>query len=279
MTTIFTPPPTYADPVIVDEVTKNARFNPIWLKWFVDMAEVISALPASVGTVTSVAQTVPTEFSVSGSPVTSAGTLAISKVTQTANYVWAGPSGGAPAQPNFRTLVSADMPAGLGTVTSVSVTNANGVSGTVATATTTPAISLTLGAITPTSVNFGGSTLSSYISSSFTGTLTGVTGTVTGTVYYVKIGDQVTIDTPYSAMTGTSNSASKTITGMPATIRPTSNKRWFAMVQDNSGGTVQGEFFLGSSGVLDFYTSLNAAGFTASGTATINQLCYTYTVN
>lgn len=39
-----------------------------------------------------------------------------------------------------------------GTVTSVSVTTANGVSGTVATSTTTPAISITLGAITPTSV-------------------------------------------------------------------------------------------------------------------------------
>ncbi len=42
---------------------------------------------------------------------------------------------------------------GSGTVTSVSVTTANGVSGTVATATTTPAITLTLGVITPTSVN------------------------------------------------------------------------------------------------------------------------------
>lgn len=40
-----------------------------------------------------------------------------------------------------------------GTVTSVSVTTANGVSGSVATATTTPAISITLGAITPTTVN------------------------------------------------------------------------------------------------------------------------------
>lgn len=39
-----------------------------------------------------------------------------------------------------------------GTVTSVSVTTANGVSGSVATATTTPAITLTLGAITPSSV-------------------------------------------------------------------------------------------------------------------------------
>lgn len=42
---------------------------------------------------------------------------------------------------------------GGGTVTSVSVTTANGVSGSVATATTTPAITLLLGAITPTSTN------------------------------------------------------------------------------------------------------------------------------
>jgi len=42
---------------------------------------------------------------------------------------------------------------GTGTVTSVSVTTANGVSGSVATATTTPAITLTLGAITPSTVN------------------------------------------------------------------------------------------------------------------------------
>lgn len=45
---------------------------------------------------------------------------------------------------------------GAGTVTSVSITTANGVSGTVANASTTPAITLTLGAITPTSVAIGG---------------------------------------------------------------------------------------------------------------------------
>lgn len=46
-----------------------------------------------------------------------------------------------------------DLPAGSdGTVTSVSVVTANGVSGSVATATTTPAITITLGDITPTSV-------------------------------------------------------------------------------------------------------------------------------
>ncbi len=41
---------------------------------------------------------------------------------------------------------------GSGTVTDVSVVTANGVSGTVATSTTTPAITLILGAITPSSV-------------------------------------------------------------------------------------------------------------------------------
>lgn len=50
------------------------------------------------------------------------------------------------------TAVEYSTETGLGTVTSVSVTTANGVSGSVATATTTPAITLTLGAITPTSI-------------------------------------------------------------------------------------------------------------------------------
>jgi hypothetical protein len=48
---------------------------------------------------------------------------------------------------------SYDSPAGAGTVTDVSVVTANGVSGSVATSTSTPAITLTLGAITPTTVN------------------------------------------------------------------------------------------------------------------------------
>lgn len=60
-----------------------------------------------------------------------------------------------------------DLPAGGGTVTSVSVVTANGVSGSVATATTTPAITLTLGAITPTTVN--GNTFTTG-SSTYTGT-------------------------------------------------------------------------------------------------------------
>jgi hypothetical protein len=51
--------------------------------------------------------------------------------------------------------------AGTGTVQSVSVTTANGVSGTVATSTTTPAITIALGAITPTTGAFSSTTDSS----------------------------------------------------------------------------------------------------------------------
>lgn len=64
---------------------------------------------------------------------------------------------------------------GSGTVTSVSVTTANGVSGSVANATTTPAISLTLGAITPTSVSASGNVTGSNLSGTNTGNETTTT--------------------------------------------------------------------------------------------------------
>jgi hypothetical protein len=65
------------------------------------------------GTVTSVsfsdASTSPI-FNISGSPVTSSGTLTETLATQTANKVFAGPTTGAAAQPTFRSLVGADLP-------------------------------------------------------------------------------------------------------------------------------------------------------------------------
>jgi hypothetical protein len=60
-------------------------------------------------TVSSVGLTMPAEFAVSGSPVTTAGTLAVSKASQSANQVYAGPASGAAAAPAFRALVPADL--------------------------------------------------------------------------------------------------------------------------------------------------------------------------
>ncbi len=67
-------------------------------------------------------------------PVGSNGQVLTSDSTQSTGLKWAAVSG-------------------TGTVTTVSVVTANGVSGSVANATTTPAITVTLGAITPTTVN------------------------------------------------------------------------------------------------------------------------------
>lgn len=64
------------------------------------------------GTVTSVGLTVPGVIftsPVSGSPVTTAGTLALALAAQSANRVFAGPSSGAAATPTFRALTSADL--------------------------------------------------------------------------------------------------------------------------------------------------------------------------
>jgi len=70
---------------------------------------------------------------------------------------------------------------GSGSVTSVSVVTANGVSGVVANPTTTPAITLTLGNITPLSVHATGTVLGSNLSGTNTGDQTIIlTGDVTG---------------------------------------------------------------------------------------------------
>lgn len=49
MATAFQPPPTYALPILVDEKTGRAQFSPIWLKWFVDMAQVLSSFGGGSG--------------------------------------------------------------------------------------------------------------------------------------------------------------------------------------------------------------------------------------
>jgi len=56
VTYTFTPPPTYADPVITGRDGKP-KFNPIWLKWFLDQAAFLSTIqngqvPAAANTLT-----------------------------------------------------------------------------------------------------------------------------------------------------------------------------------------------------------------------------------
>ena len=69
----------------------------------------VKAQGYGTGSVTSVALTLPAIFTVSGSPVTTTGTLSATLASQTANFVWAAPDGIA-GSPTFRLLAANDIP-------------------------------------------------------------------------------------------------------------------------------------------------------------------------
>lgn len=69
-----------------------------------------AATGSGIGSVTSVALSLPNLFLVSGSPVTTTGTLTATLATQNANQLFAGPTTGSAAAPVFRALVAADIP-------------------------------------------------------------------------------------------------------------------------------------------------------------------------
>lgn len=52
-TSVFQPPPTWALPVTVDEVSGKAVFNPVWLRWFLDLSQNLGS--GGAGSVSSVA--------------------------------------------------------------------------------------------------------------------------------------------------------------------------------------------------------------------------------
>jgi len=70
----------------------------------------ITSNDAYVGTVTSVGLSLPAEFTISNSPVTTAGTLTGVWASQTAKYFFAAPNATA-GTPSFRAIVASDIPA------------------------------------------------------------------------------------------------------------------------------------------------------------------------
>ena len=109
-------------------------------------------------------------------------------------------------------------------------------------------------------------TLDDYEEGTFDGTLTGCTTTPTITFRYVKIGGMVTIshNTPAS-LGGTSNATTKTITGVPAALRPSvSTNLGYWTAQDNGGAfdvatvnlSTAGEHTLGKGAAGGVWTNL-----------------------
>lgn len=156
-------------------LSENASGVPSWIA------------AAGTGTVTSVALSLPGIFTVSGSPVTSAGTLTATLATQSQNLVFAAPNGSGGA-PTFRALVLPDFPAiGANTVL------VNAASGSaVPTAQIVPSCSTATSAlIWTTNTGFGCQTITGTgtVTSVATGTgLTGGTITTTGTISLATIG-------------------------------------------------------------------------------------------
>ncbi len=91
---------------------------------------------------------------------------------------------------------------GGGTITSASVVTANGVSGTVATATTTPAITLTLGNITPTSVTATGALSGTQLTSTIATGTAPLVITSTTPVANLSIGGNAATVTTNANLTG-----------------------------------------------------------------------------
>jgi hypothetical protein len=79
---------------------------------------------AGAGTVTSVGLSMPADFTVTNSPVTSAGTLTSTWASQTSNKFLASPNGST-GTPSFRAMVAADVP----TLNQDTTGNAGGLSG------------------------------------------------------------------------------------------------------------------------------------------------------
>lgn len=83
----------------------TVTYDPQTALWYPNLSS------SGSGSVTSVGLSLPSIFSVSGSPVTSSGTLTGTLATESPNAFFAGPSSGSTAAtPTFRSLVVADVP-------------------------------------------------------------------------------------------------------------------------------------------------------------------------
>lgn len=111
---------------------------------------------------------------------------------------------------------------------------------------------------------------------SFTATLTGMTGATTGTINYHRTGN-VIILYANTAITGTSNTTSMTMTGLPAIVRPAADRTApCGRLTDTGNTSLFGEATVSSAGVITFainktnavanFVQSSSTAFTNSGT-------------
>jgi hypothetical protein len=218
------------------------------------------AAPAgSGGTVTSVAladgSTTPI-YAISGSPVTSSGTLTLTLDTQSAATFFAGPATGSAAQPTFRAIVATDIP----------TLNQN-TTGTAANITATSNSTLT----TLSALSLPGSQV--------TGNISGNAANVTGTVVVANGGTGDTSFTAYAVVTGgtTSGGALQNVSGVGTTgalptwqstsSSPTSNYFNGSMSNASSWSTTSSTFTDATNTGGNTLTTVYSSGITVTAAA------------
>jgi len=150
----------------------------------------ITIAATNSGSVTSVAlsdgSTTPI-YAISNSPVTGTGTLTLTLNVEVANTVFAGPVSGGSAQPTFRLLVAADLPASISSNTSGTASNITAT--TNSTITTLSSLSLPYSQVTgtPSSLAFA----DSLVNTSGTVTLVNDTASPGASRYYGTNGSSV----------------------------------------------------------------------------------------
>ena len=122
-------------------------------------------------------------------------------------------------------------------------------------------------------ISVSGSALPQQTSGSFTGTITGCTTSPTGTINWVKSGHMVSLYVT-SNISGTSNSTTLTLTGLPSALRPTHTTECYVPPYMYDAGQINqaGYALVSSAGVITFVrlfdfstTGAFGLGFTASG--------------
>ena len=176
-----------------------------------------------------------------------------------ADGTWAAPTGGGGG--------------GSGTVTGVSVATANGISGTVATSTTTPVITLSLGAITPTSITGmstplsvaqGGTGNAGGAWTAYTPTVSSGTGTLTAasaTGAYRQIGKTVYVRISISVPTNGTASGNLQVS-LPAAAAGT--YQFIGGRENGVTGYLMGGAIIGSTAYLQSYNGAYPASDGAS---------------
>lgn len=159
---------------------------------------------------------------------------------------------------------------GSGTVTTVSVTTANGVSGSVANPTTTPAISLTLNAITPSSISTAGQITSTLAIGTAPFSITSTTLVPNLYVQRSVLADSVTTNAnltgPITSVGNATSVASQTGTGSTFVMSasPTGTGTWaLPIVQATSvalGGATIGTDALAVTGTINASSQLHWFG-------------------